>query len=74
MSNTANYNLPLFASDGAIALVNVYNEAMKIIDVKLKEALTSNEFVKNESDKVLTVAQLAAAKVTKDGIIYYVAG
>lgn len=74
MSNTTNYNLPLFASDGAIELVNVYNAAMKIIDTKLKEALTNTEFVKSENDKVLTVAQLAAAKVTKDGIIYYVAG
>jgi hypothetical protein len=74
MSATVNYNLPLFTPNGAIDLVNVYNTAMQTIDGKLKEALTNSEFVKSESDKVLTVAQLAAAKVTKDGIIYYVAG
>lgn len=71
---TSNYSLPLFAPGGAIELINVYNGAMQIIDAKLKEALTNTEFVKSESDKVLTVAQLATAKVTKDGIIYYVAG
>ena len=74
MSATTNYSLPLFIPDGPIELVNVYNAAMQIIDNKLKEALTNTEFVKSESDKVLTVAQLATAKVTKDGIIYYVAG
>lgn len=73
MSATPNYSLPLFAADGAIELINVYNAAMQIIDNKLKEALTNSEFVKGESDKVLTVSQLAAAKVTKDGIIYYAA-
>lgn len=70
---TSNYSLPLFASNGTIDLINVYNGAMQIIDTKLKEALTNSEFVKGESDKVLTVAQLATAKVTKDGIIYYAA-
>ena len=74
MSTTTNYSLPLFTPNDAIELVNVYNAAMQIIDAKLKEALNSTEFVKSESDKVLTVAQLATAKVTKDGIIYYVAG
>ncbi len=72
-TNTTNYNLPLFEPNGAIELVNVYNAAMQIIDRKLKEALTNTEFVKSENDKVLTVAQIATAKVTKDGIIYSVA-
>ena len=73
-TTTANYSLPLFTSNGAIELINVYNSAMQIIDTKLKEALTHSEFVKSETDSVLTVAQLATAKVTKNGIIYYVAG
>lgn len=74
MAATTNYSLPLFDATGAINLISVYNEAMKTIDTKLKEALTKSIFEKSENDKILTVAQLAAAKVTKDGIIYYVAG
>ena len=71
MSATPNYSLPLFDPDGAIELVNVYNSAMQIIDAKLKEALIKTVFVKSESDKVITVAQIATAKISKDGIIYY---
>ena len=71
MSATTNYTLPLFTPYGAVDLVKVYNSAMQIIDAKLKEALNKTGFVKSESDKILTVEQIAAAKITKDGIIYY---
>lgn len=74
MAATTNYSLPLFEANSAINLVAVYNEAVKTIDAKLKEALTKSVFEKNDTDSILTVANIAEAKISKDGIIYYVAG
>lgn len=82
---TTNYHLPLFTATGTVDLIGVYNEAITRIDNILSDAekqvntnsiniadLKKVAFTTSSSDTILTVSQLAGAKVTKNGIVYYV--
>lgn len=73
MANTPNYNFPLFGADDAPDLLTVYNAAMNTLDTKLKEIADASgaAFDPQPSDKGLTVSELAAAKKTASGIVYY---
>lgn len=73
MANTPNYNLPLFGADDAPDLLTVYNAAMETLDAKLKEVsdASGKAFDPQPTDTALTVSELAAAKKTTSGIVYY---
>jgi hypothetical protein len=73
MANTPNYNLPLFEADDAPDLLAVYNAAMNMLDTKLKEidGASGAVFDPQPTDEGLTVSELAAAKKTASGIVYY---
>lgn len=73
MANTPNYNLPLYSGTDVPDLLTVYNAAITTIDTTLKTIsdAASKGFVTADSDKPFTVANLAAAKVNADGIVYF---
>lgn len=54
-------------------LLTVYNAAMNTLDTKLKEITDASgaAFDPQSSDEGLTVSELAAAKKTTSGIVYY---
>lgn len=73
MTNTPNYNLPLYADADAVDLIAGYNAAMTKIDTALKTIsdAASKKFVTSASDKAFSVKSLAGAKVNEDGIVYF---
>lgn len=84
---TTNYQIPTYADADAPDLTGAYNTAMGKIDTQMKAnegeiaelqeqvaQLSAGSFAPSSDDKVLTVAQLAAAKVTKAGIVYFKEG
>lgn len=81
----------MFAADGNVDLMGVYNVAMNTIDTELKKINDSigtinstlgtlNQTVetmkgsipnKGDSDEAFTVSDLAAAKITSTGFVYF---
>lgn len=77
MKHTTNYSLPQYEAGDQVDLVAGYNEAMSIIDEKLKELEDggggSSSFTPS-GGTVLTIDQIKAAKVSENGgVLYYTA-
>lgn len=84
---TTNYQIPTYAASDAPDLTAAYNQAMVKIDTQMKAnadgietlneqvaQLSTGSFAPSPDDETLTVSQLAAAKVTKAGIVYFQEG
>lgn len=74
MTNTPNYNLPLYAESDAPNLISGYNEAVTAIDTQLKtlaDDVAESGEPTSDSDATLSVAQLANLKVNANGFVYY---
>lgn len=80
--NTTHFLLPEFDNNGTIDLINIYNKAIQTIDINLFNVKKTADETKNiitnikpfsptPTDKILTVSQLANAKVASNGIIYF---
>lgn len=74
MTNTPNYQLPLYAESDAPNLISGYNAAMTKIDTQMKtiadDASSAGEPT-SDDDPVITVAQLANLKINANGFVYY---
>lgn len=74
MTETPNYQLPLYADADAPNLITGYNAAMTKIDTDMKvlsDSVASAGEPTDEGDAVITVAQLANLKVNSNGFVYY---
>lgn len=74
MTNTPNYQLPLYAESDAPNLISGYNAAMTKIDTQMKtiaDDVSSAGEPTSDDDPVITVAQLANLKVNANGFVYY---
>lgn len=86
MNRSTNYKLPLYAESGPADLIGGYNVAVTGIDSQMKanadnaaaaaatanaaKATAEDVFKKASTDKTVTVEQLAALKITANGIVY----
>jgi hypothetical protein len=74
MQSTTNYNLPTYEGTDAPNLITGYNAAMAIIDSTLKSIADTVEFnPQPTTDANFDVSKLGAAKVTSNGIVYFIA-
>lgn len=74
MTNTPNYQLPLYAETDAPDLIKGYNAAVTKIDTQMKtiaDDVSAAGEPTNDADPVITVAQLAKLKVNANGFVYY---
>lgn len=74
MTNTTNYQLPLYAESDAPDLITGYNTAITKIDTQMKtiaDDVASAGEPTDDGDPVITVAQLAKLKVNANGFVYY---
>lgn len=74
MTNTPNYQLPLYAATDAPDLITGYNAAITKLDAQLKSVaddVAQAGEPTDEGDPVITVAQLAKLKVNANGFVYY---
>ena len=74
MTSTTYYSLPKYETTDAVDLITGYNAAMDAIDTALHTIANTTEFNPQPStDNDFDVSALGSAKITADGIIYFIA-
>lgn len=73
MQYTTNYNLPLYEGSDTPNLITGYNAAITALDTQLKAVADTAEFSPNPlTDANFDVTKLGSAKVTSNGIVYFI--